>query len=131
NMPSVPVPTTSSASFPTSRRSCRSWNVCARSQAMSESRILVIDSDEVRAERTVALLEFMDFTPRWVTDAADIDVKRYRPNDWLAVVVGHLDDTASAEPFFTWLAQAAMPPPVLLGEGDPLAFARHYSLHEA
>ncbi|WP_442684347.1 sigma-54 dependent transcriptional regulator [Stenotrophomonas sp. JC08] len=98
---------------------------------MSESRILVIDSDDVRAERTVALLEFMDFTPRWVTDAADIDVKRYRPNDWLAVVVGHLDDTASAEPFFTWLAQAAMPPPVLLGEGDPLAFARHYSLHEA
>ena len=38
---------------------------------MSESRILVLDNDAVRAERTVALLEFMDFNPRWVADAAD------------------------------------------------------------
>ena len=38
---------------------------------MSESRILVLDNDAVRAERTVALLEFMDFNPRWVSDAAD------------------------------------------------------------
>ena len=36
---------------------------------MSESRILVLDNDAVRAERTVALLEFMDFNPRWVSDA--------------------------------------------------------------
>ena len=41
---------------------------------MSESRILVLDNDAVRAERTVALLEFMDFNPRWVSDAADFDL---------------------------------------------------------
>lgn len=98
---------------------------------MSESRILVIDGDGVRAERTVALLEFMDFTPRWVTDADDIDIRRHRANDWMAIVVGHLEDTARAAPFFAWLAQTSMPPPVLLAEGDPLAFARHYGLHEA
>ncbi|TDB27293.1 sigma-54-dependent Fis family transcriptional regulator [Stenotrophomonas sp. ATCM1_4] len=98
---------------------------------MSESRILVIDADAVRAERTLSLLEFMDFTPRWVSDAQDIDTSRHRSNDWMAVVVGTLEDADLAAGFFNWLAAAPLPPPVLLGEGDPLAFSRHYGLHEA
>ncbi|WP_154219682.1 hypothetical protein, partial [Xanthomonas oryzae] len=49
---------------------------------MSESRILLIDSDAVRAERTVSLLEFMDFNPRWVTDGADINPGRHRHDEW-------------------------------------------------
>ena len=97
---------------------------------MSESRILVIDSEGVRAERTVALLEFMDLNPRWVTDVGDIDTSRHRVNDWMALVVGTIEDPARAMPFFHWLAGTGMPP-VLLAEGDPLAFARHYALHEA
>ena len=55
---------------------------------MSESRILVLDNDAVRAERTVALLEFMDFNPRWVSDAADFDLGRQRP-DVLSMVGQH------------------------------------------
>ncbi len=98
---------------------------------MSESRILVLDSDGVRAERTVALLEFMDFTPRWVTDAGDIDIARHRPNDWMALVVGHQEDPARAAAFFTWLARTPLPPPVLLTEGDAASFAQTYGLHEA
>ncbi len=98
---------------------------------MSESRILVIDSEAVRAERSVALLEFMDLTPRWVTDVGDIDTARHHVNDWMALVVGTIEDPARAEPFFHWLTGTAMPPPILLAEGDPLAFARHYGLHEA
>ena len=98
---------------------------------MSESRILVIDSEAVRAERSVALLEFMDLNPRWVTDVGDIDTARHHVNDWMALVVGTIEDPARAEPFFHWLANATMPPPILLAEGDPLAFARHYGLHEA
>ena len=98
---------------------------------MSESRILVVDSDGVRAERTVALLEFMDFTPRWVTDAGDVDMSRHRANDWSAIVVGHQDDPPRAAKFFTWLANAPLPPPILLAEGEPAAFARAYGLHEA
>ncbi|KRG67932.1 Fis family transcriptional regulator [Stenotrophomonas terrae] len=98
---------------------------------MSESRILVIDADGVRAERTLALLEFMDFNPRWVSDAQDIDVSRHRSNDWMAVVVGTLEDADRAAGFFTWLAGTSLPPPILLAEGDPLAFSRHYGLHEA
>jgi CheY-like chemotaxis protein len=63
---------------------------------VSESRILVLDNDAVRAERTVALLEFMDFNPRWVSDAADFDLGRQRQNDWMAVIVGSLDDSAAS-----------------------------------
>ena len=67
---------------------------------MSESRILVIDSEGVRAERTVALLEFMDLNPRWVTDVGDIDTSRHRVNDWMALVVGTIEDPARAMPFW-------------------------------
>ncbi|WP_449466861.1 sigma-54 dependent transcriptional regulator [Stenotrophomonas humi] len=98
---------------------------------MSESRILVIDADAVRAERTIALLEFMDFNPRWVSEAQDIDTARHRANDWMAIVVGTLEDADRAAGFFTWLAAASLPPPILLAESDPLAFSRHYGLHEA
>ncbi|MGV8958955.1 MAG: sigma-54 dependent transcriptional regulator [Stenotrophomonas sp.] len=98
---------------------------------MSESRILVLDNDGVRAERTVALLEFMDLTPRWVTDAGDIDIARHRPNDWMALVVGHQEDPVRAAAFFNWLARTPLPPPVLLTEGDAATFARTYGLHEA
>jgi len=98
---------------------------------MSESRILVIDADGVRAERTLSLLEFMDFNPRWVSDAQDIDTSRHRGNDWMAIVVGTLEDADRAAGFFGWLAGASLPPPILLAEGDPLAFSRHYGLHEA
>ncbi len=98
---------------------------------MSESRILVIDADAGRAERTIGLLEFMDFNPRWVCDAQDIDTSRHHANDWMAVVVGALEDADLAAGFFNWLASASLPPPVLLAEGDPLAFSRHYGLHEA
>ena len=82
---------------------------------MSESRILVIDSEAVRAERSVALLEFMDLTPRWVTDVGDIDTARHHVNDWMALVVGTIEDPARAEPFFHWLAEA--------GAGDGVAVA--------
>ena len=98
---------------------------------MSESRILLIDSDAVRAERTVSLLEFMDFNPRWVADGADINPGRHRHDEWMAVMVGSAQDAAQANSFFDWLADAKLPPPVLLMEGSPTAFAQAHGLHEA
>ena len=98
---------------------------------MSESRILVIDADAPRAERLAGLLEFMDLTPRWVASAGDVDVRRQRPHDWLAVVVGTVDDQKAADAFFAWLGKAQLPPPVLLLEGDTAAFAAAHGLHEA
>ncbi|HSX65643.1 MAG TPA: AAA family ATPase, partial [Pseudoxanthomonas sp.] len=64
---------------------------------MSESRILVVDADTVRAERLTGLLEFMDLTPRWVASAGDIDLARHRSSDWMALVVGKLDDEAGTK----------------------------------
>ena len=98
---------------------------------MSESRILVVDADAPRAERLAGLLEFMDLTPRWVASAGDVDVRRQRPHDWLAVVVGTVDDQKATDAFFAWLGKAQLPPPVLLLEGDTAAFAAAHGLHEA
>ena len=98
---------------------------------MSESRILVVDADAPRAERLAGLLEFMDLTPRWVASAGDVDVRRQRPHDWLAVVVATVDDQKATDAFFAWLGKAQLPPPVLLLEGDTAAFAAAHGLHEA
>ncbi|KAF1722426.1 sigma-54 dependent transcriptional regulator [Pseudoxanthomonas wuyuanensis] len=98
---------------------------------MSESRILVVDADTVRAERLSGLLEFMDLTPRWVTSAGDVDLGRHRSSDWMALVVGKLDDEDAARALFAWLARSPLPPPVLLLEGETAAFAAAHGLHEA
>lgn len=98
---------------------------------MSEPRILVIDSNDERAERLCTLLEFMDLRPRWVSEPGEVSAARNRPSDWMAVLVGSLDDEAAARTFFGWLAQASVPPPVLLLDGEPVAFAAAHGLHEA
>jgi len=97
---------------------------------MSESRILIIDANAERAEHLLGLLEFMDFTPRWVSEPADIGNRR-RASDWMAVIVGQIDDTASAAGLFRGFSGAPLPPPILLLDGDVGAFAAEYGLHEA
>ena len=98
---------------------------------MSESRILVLDSDAVRAERTLALLQFMDFNPRWVAEAADLDLSRQRPNDWMAVVVGELAEGTDNSQFFSWLARSALPPPVMMLDPSIAPQAMDAGIHEA
>ncbi|MET0288166.1 MAG: sigma-54 dependent transcriptional regulator [Pseudoxanthomonas sp.] len=98
---------------------------------MSESRILVIDSDTVRAERVNGLLEFMDVSPSWAAAADEVSTTRHRPGDWLAVVVGRIEDAAATKTFFEWLAGASLPPPIALLEGDAGGFAQQYGLHVA
>lgn len=98
---------------------------------MSEARILVIDSNGDRAERLCTLLEFMDLRPRWVSEPGEVSAARNRPNDWIAVLVGAIDDASAAKTFFGWLGQDAVPPPVLLLDDEPAAFAATHGLHEA
>jgi len=97
---------------------------------MSESRILIIDGNAERAEHVHQLLEFMDFTPRWVSDPGDVGNRR-RASDWMVVVVGSIDNAVSASELFAGLSRAPLPPPILLLEGDPATFAAEYGLHEA
>ncbi|WP_101927734.1 MULTISPECIES: sigma-54 dependent transcriptional regulator, partial [Luteimonas] len=98
---------------------------------MSESRILVIDNDGDRAERLCTLLEFMDLRPRWVAGPDEVTTARHRPGDWVAVLVGGIDDSVGAAAFFGWLGKDGVPPPVLLIDGAPTAFAATHGLHEA
>jgi sigma-54 dependent transcriptional regulator, flagellar regulatory protein len=98
---------------------------------MSESRILVLDSDAVRAERTIALLQFMDFNPRWVAEPGDLDLTRSRPNDWMAVVTGEVADDQACAQFFSWLGRNALPPPVMVLDPAIHAHAVDAGIHEA
>ena len=80
---------------------------------MSESRILVLDQNMERAERVATLLEFMDFTPRIVSEATELDLTRARASDWVAVVVGDVGDGKSWTELAQWLAAQSLHPPVL------------------
>lgn len=80
---------------------------------MSESRILVVDGDDARTERLATLLDFMDFTPRIVADAADIDLGKARATDWVAVITGDVGDAAAWDGFIAWLGAQPMHPPVI------------------
>ncbi|MBU8976742.1 MULTISPECIES: sigma-54 dependent transcriptional regulator [unclassified Lysobacter] len=80
---------------------------------MSESRILLIDNDMVRAERVATLLEFMDFTPRIAADASEINLERARATDWVAVIAGDIGDGEAWERFAAWIGAQPMHPPVL------------------
>lgn len=90
---------------------------------MSESRILVVDGDMQRAERVATLLEFMDFTPRLVADAADIDLSRAKPSDWVAIVAGDCGTDDAWLRFSDWLSRQPLHPPLLVlprhDEGAP------------
>ena len=81
---------------------------------MSESRILVVESDDARAERIGALLDFLDFTPKRVGAVDELDLARAKPRDWLAIVVGGVDDLDDFRRFGSWLSKAALHPPLLL-----------------
>jgi len=97
---------------------------------MSESRILILDANAERAEHLHSLLEFMDFTPRWVSDPADIGNRR-RASDWMAIVVGQIDSAGTVAELFRGFSGAPLPPPILLLDGDPATFAAEYGLHQA
>jgi sigma-54 specific flagellar transcriptional regulator A len=98
---------------------------------MSESRVLVIDGDELRATRIAALLDFLDVTPQMVGCASEVDRARRRPGDWLAIVVGRLDDAAAWNEFLQWLRTDPLHPPLLLLPEHHLDGARGFGLHES
>jgi sigma-54 specific flagellar transcriptional regulator A len=96
---------------------------------MSESRILVMDGDMQRAERVATLLEFMDFTPRLVTDAADLDLARAKASDWVAIVVGDIGDADAWLRFVDWVSRQPLHPPLLMLPGHGEAAAWRALLH--
>jgi sigma-54 specific flagellar transcriptional regulator A len=96
---------------------------------MSESRILLLDQDTARAERLATLLEFMDFTPRLVTEVADLDLARAKASDWVAVIAGDIGNDPQWPAFVRWLSKQALHPPVLELPGHADAAAWRADIH--
>ncbi|MEZ5454664.1 MAG: sigma-54 dependent transcriptional regulator [Lysobacteraceae bacterium] len=98
---------------------------------MSESRILVIDADRTRGERIGTILDFMDLTPRVVTDADELHLNRHDPQDWLAVVLGEVPDKRTWKAFLDWLKRDPLHPPILALPEHHLDGAADFALNEA
>lgn len=81
---------------------------------MPESRVLIIDSDEGRGEQMSAVLHFIDCNPVVIADAAEIDLKKHNPQDWVAVVIGQNSADKSWDQFIQWLGEDPLHPPLLL-----------------
>jgi len=80
---------------------------------MSGPRILVVEADDGRAERIAALLDFLDFSPKRVAAFDELDLARAKPQDWLAIVLGGIEDLGEARRFGAWLSRQALHPPLL------------------
>jgi sigma-54 specific flagellar transcriptional regulator A len=98
---------------------------------MSESRVLVIDADRGRGERIGTILDFMDLTPRVVTDADELHLSRHDPQDWLAVVLGEVTDAKSWKAFLDWMKRDPLHPPILALPEHHLDGPEAFGLHDA
>ncbi|MFC4727333.1 sigma-54 dependent transcriptional regulator [Coralloluteibacterium thermophilus] len=98
---------------------------------MSESRVLIVDADAARAERTAALLEFMDLTPVIVGGVDEIRIERQQQTDWVAIVVGTIEDHAAWRGFTAWLAREPVHPPLLVLPEEQNDAAARFGIHQA
>lgn len=81
---------------------------------MPESRVLVVDDDDQRAQAIAACLQFIDYNPVTVSSAQAIRVGEHRPQDWLAVMVGGVADWNGMGSFVDWLKRDRHHPPLLV-----------------
>ena len=81
---------------------------------MAESKILVIDADEERGATIASILRFVDHEPQQIASPAQLALAERHPREWLAIVVGRVDDTAALESFAAWLKRDRYHPPLLV-----------------
>jgi sigma-54 specific flagellar transcriptional regulator A len=81
---------------------------------MPESRVLVIDDDESRAQAIAACLQFIDYSPVLADRPQSIKVGEHRPQDWLAVIIGGVADWSELGTFVDWLKRDRYHPPLLV-----------------
>ncbi|AXQ28226.1 sigma-54-dependent Fis family transcriptional regulator [Solimonas sp. K1W22B-7] len=93
---------------------------------MSESRVLVVDSDASRLQTLGAILQFIDHSPVMVESVSELNLSQQRQQDWLAVVVGDTGDEAPFTAFVDWLKRDRYHPPLLvLQPRQELLMQRH------
>ncbi|MGY6519226.1 MAG: sigma-54 dependent transcriptional regulator [Lysobacteraceae bacterium] len=98
---------------------------------MSDSRVLVLDTDSVRAEHIGGLLAFLDATPRVICGADEIDLTRNTPAHWLAIVLGAVEPGPDFDAFLDWLRAEPLPPPLLLLPEQQADAPARLGVHEA
>ncbi|WP_029921504.1 sigma-54 dependent transcriptional regulator [Nevskia soli] len=81
---------------------------------MSESKVLVIDADEQRAETLATVLRFIDYTPVLVSSLGQFSLDGRSPQDWTAVILGQEEDLAALGRFAAWLKRDRLHPPLLV-----------------
>lgn len=98
---------------------------------MAESRILILDANEERAETLRGLLQFIDYQPVRMESCGQIAASGAKPADWLAVIVGKLLDPAALPAFVDWLKRDHLHPPLLLLPEHHAQGAARFELHES
>ncbi|HWU68607.1 MAG TPA: sigma-54 dependent transcriptional regulator [Stenotrophobium sp.] len=89
---------------------------------MSDPRILVIDADEHRAGNIALILQYLDYSPCVVAQAAELSLRERKPQDFMAVILGRVDDWHKLADFSQWLKRDHYHPPLLvLSETHPQA----------
>jgi len=81
---------------------------------MAESKILVVDADEERGATIASILRFAEHEPQLLSSPAQLALEERRQRDWLAIVIGRVDDAAALEAFSAWLKRDRYHPPVLV-----------------
>lgn len=89
---------------------------------MSDPRILVIDADENRANNIAVILQYLDYSPLLLTHASELNLRERKPQDFMAMILGKIDDWKKMGDFAQWLKRDHYHPPLLvLPETHPQA----------
>ncbi|MES2685057.1 MAG: sigma-54 dependent transcriptional regulator [Pseudomonadota bacterium] len=98
---------------------------------MAESRVLVLDADEERAQQLRNLLQFIDYAPVIQERCGPLMTSGAKPADWVAVIVGKVADESSLNAFVDWLKRDHLHPPLLVLPEHQSTAASRFDLHES
>ena len=85
---------------------------------MPDSRILVLEKDVERGQSVATILQFVDYVPVVVQSPAEIRMGDQRPQDWLAVMIGDVEDWGALGKFVDWLKRDRHHPPLLVQQAQ-------------
>jgi len=98
---------------------------------MAESRVLVLDADEERAQSLRSLLQFIDYAPVVQAHCGGLSSSGAKPADWVAVIVGKVLDEGALNAFVEWLKRDHLHPPLLMLPEHQAGAATRFDLHES
>ena len=98
---------------------------------MAESRVLILDADEERAQSLRALLQFIDYAPVVHERCGGLANSGAKPADWVAIIIGKVLDEAALLSFVDWLKRDHLHPPLLVLSEQLSNAAARFDLHES